>query len=92
LVDLGGMNPSRRALIVATGASLMPLRSSLAAGLVATPQQTEGPFYPTSFPADMDNDLVQVRGSPMPRASTIIHASPVASGAIRPSRATAACW
>ena len=26
------------------------------------PQQTEGPFYPTALPADMDNDLVQVRG------------------------------
>ena len=54
--------PSRRALIVAAGVSLLPLRPLLAAGLVATPSQTEGPFYPTALPADMDNDLVQVRG------------------------------
>jgi len=73
LVDLAGMNPSRRALIVATGASLLPLRSSLAAGLVATPQQTEGPFYPTSFPADMDNDLVQVRGQAAQAMGTVLH-------------------
>jgi len=73
LVDLGGMNPSRRALIVATGAGLLPLRSSLAAGLVATPQQTEGPFYPMSFPADMDNDLVQVRGQAAQAMGTVLH-------------------
>ena len=51
--------PSRRALIVAAGASLLPplliAAPTLAAGLTATPSQTEGPFYPTSFPADMDN-------------------------------------
>ncbi len=45
------------------GASLLPLRSALAAGLIATPQQTEGPFYPTAFPTDMDNDLVQFAAS-----------------------------
>src|SRR3984893_8238909 len=67
------MNPSRRALIAAPTASLLPLRSSLAAGLVATPQQTEGPFYPTSFPADMDNDLVQVRGQAAQAMGTVLH-------------------
>jgi protocatechuate 3,4-dioxygenase beta subunit len=65
--------PSRRALIVAAGASLLPLRPSLAAGLVATPSQTEGPFYPTSFPADMDNDLVQVRGQAAQAMGTVLH-------------------
>ncbi len=53
---------SRRLLLAGAGASLLPSASALAAGLIATPQQTEGPFYPTAFPADMDNDLVQVRG------------------------------
>src|ERR1700748_3124119 len=67
------MNPSRRALIVAAGASLLPLRSSLAAGLVATPQQTQGPFYPTAFPTDMDNDLVQVRGQAAQAMGTVLH-------------------
>jgi protocatechuate 3,4-dioxygenase beta subunit len=32
------------------------------AALVPTPAQTPGPFYPRSFPADADNDLVQVAG------------------------------
>jgi protocatechuate 3,4-dioxygenase, beta subunit len=31
-----------------------------------TPAQTEGPFYPTSFPADRDNDLTQVAGRATP--------------------------
>lgn len=31
-------------------------------GLVITPGQTEGPFYPVRFPADADADLVRVRG------------------------------
>jgi protocatechuate 3,4-dioxygenase, beta subunit len=33
-----------------------------AATLPPTPRQTAGPFYPLSFPADSDNDLVQVTG------------------------------
>jgi protocatechuate 3,4-dioxygenase beta subunit len=65
--------PSRRALIVTAGASLLPLRPSLAAGLVVTPPQTEGPFYPTSFPTDMDNDLVQVRGQAAQAMGTVLH-------------------
>jgi len=33
-----------------------------AAMLPPTPPQTAGPFYPRSFPADSDNDLVQITG------------------------------
>jgi protocatechuate 3,4-dioxygenase, beta subunit len=33
-----------------------------AAKLPSTPQQTAGPFYPLSIPADSDNDLVKVAG------------------------------
>jgi protocatechuate 3,4-dioxygenase beta subunit len=65
--------PSRRTLIVGAGVSLLPLRSGIAADLVATPAQTEGPFYPTAFPADMDNDLVQVRGRVAQAMGTILH-------------------
>ena len=32
------------------------------AALPATPAQTRGPFYPTAFPPDVDNDLVVLRG------------------------------
>ena len=64
---------SRRLLLAGAGASLLPLRSALAAGLIATPQQTEGPFYPTAFPTDMDNDLVQVRGQQARAMGTVLH-------------------
>jgi len=65
--------PSRRLLLAGAGASLLPFRHGQAAGLIATPQQTEGPFYPTSLPADMDNDLVQVRGQQAQAMGTVLH-------------------
>ncbi|MBI2738396.1 MAG: intradiol ring-cleavage dioxygenase [Rhodospirillales bacterium] len=65
--------PSRRLLLAGAGASLLPLHTAFAAGLIATPQQTEGPFYPTAFPADMDNDLVQVRGQQARAMGTVLH-------------------
>jgi protocatechuate 3,4-dioxygenase beta subunit len=55
----------RELLIGAAAAVLAPALPALAAErprLVVTPGQTEGPFYPVSFPADMDNDLVRVQG------------------------------
>jgi len=67
------MRTSRRALIVAAGASLLPLHPTLAAALIATPSQTEGPFYPTALPADTDNDLVQVRGQAAQAMGTVLH-------------------
>jgi protocatechuate 3,4-dioxygenase beta subunit len=65
------MRTSRR-IFLAVGASLLPLPAG-AASLAATPSQTEGPFYPTSFPPDMDNDLVQVRGQPAQAMGTVLH-------------------
>jgi len=64
---------SRRLLLAGAGASLLPIGSTFAAGLIATPAQTEGPFYPTAFPADMDNDLVQVRGQAAQAMGTVLH-------------------
>ena len=46
---------------------------SRAQGLVATPRQTAGPFYPTQFPADADNDLVLLRGSAARAEGTVTH-------------------
>ncbi|MGE0578790.1 MAG: hypothetical protein AB7O82_29370, partial [Reyranella sp.] len=63
--------PSRRLLLAAAGASLLPLGAN-AASLVPTPRQTEGPFYPTALPADMDNDLVQVRGQAARAMGTVL--------------------
>lgn len=64
---------SRRFLLAGTGAVLLPVRSSLAADIAPTPQQTEGPFYPVAFPADVDNDLVQVRGQAARALGTVLH-------------------
>jgi protocatechuate 3,4-dioxygenase, beta subunit len=65
---------SRRGLLVgAAGIGLLSTRHGLAATLATTPQQTEGPFYPVAFPADMDNDLVQVRGQAARAMGTVLH-------------------
>lgn len=65
--------PSRRGMLAGTGALLLPSRRAFADGLAVTPQQTEGPFYPVSFPADLDNDLVQVRGQATQAMGTVLH-------------------
>jgi protocatechuate 3,4-dioxygenase beta subunit len=44
-----------------------------AAGLVATPPQSTGPFYPLALPLDSDNDLVIVDGGPERAAGTVLH-------------------
>jgi protocatechuate 3,4-dioxygenase beta subunit len=47
----------------AGGAAVFSLGAhARAARLPLTPQQTAGPFYPLSIPADSDNDLVKVGG------------------------------
>lgn len=63
---------SRRALVsvVTTTAALLPLRT-LGAGLVPTPRQTAGPFYPEVKPLDSDTDLVHVAGQAEPAAGTV---------------------
>src|SRR3712207_3761186 len=48
------INPDRRSLLIkaaVTSASLIIPQCLLAAELVPTPGQTEGPFYPVEFPA-----------------------------------------
>jgi protocatechuate 3,4-dioxygenase, beta subunit len=54
-------------------ASLAALPAQTAAALLATPGQTEGPFYPLTLPLDADNDLVQVEGRAQRAAGTILH-------------------
>jgi len=63
----------RRLFAAGLGATLLVPPRAFAATLATTPQQTEGPFYPVGFPADMDNDLVQVRGQPAQAMGTILH-------------------
>lgn len=65
-----------RGLAALTAASLVPgARSALAAAdpLVATPTQTEGPFYPTDWGGDVDNDLVVVQGEAARAQGVITH-------------------
>jgi protocatechuate 3,4-dioxygenase, beta subunit len=44
-----------------------------APALVATPRQTEGPFYPTDWSGDADNDLVIVQGEAAQAQGQITH-------------------
>lgn len=44
-----------------------------ASELVATPRQTEGPFYPARLPLDRDNDLLRVEGSEADTGSPVTH-------------------
>jgi protocatechuate 3,4-dioxygenase beta subunit len=64
---------ARRGVLLAAGMALVPASRGMAATLAATPQQTEGPFYPVSFPADRDNDLVQVRGRAAQAMGMVLH-------------------
>ena len=65
--------PSRRLLMAGSGALLLSGPPAQADVLALTPPQTEGPFYPVSFPADLDNDLVQVRGQAAQAMGTVLH-------------------
>ncbi|HEY7690336.1 MAG TPA: protocatechuate 3,4-dioxygenase [Dongiaceae bacterium] len=63
----------RELLIGATAAALIPALPALAARRTVTPGQTEGPFYPVAFPADMDNDLVRVQGRAAQALGQVTH-------------------
>jgi protocatechuate 3,4-dioxygenase beta subunit len=52
----------------------LPARShALAAALNPTPRQTEGPFYPSDWSGDADNDLVIVKGEAARALGTVTH-------------------
>ena len=58
-------SPHRRRILGWIGAAtLAPLAPTpvLADDLPATPRMTEGPFYPRTFPKDIDGDLTRVAG------------------------------
>jgi protocatechuate 3,4-dioxygenase beta subunit len=67
----------RRRFVTAAlaGATVLALPSWARAqqSLLATPAQGEGPFYPTAFPPDVDNDLVVVKGSAAQAVGTVTH-------------------
>ena len=55
----------------AAGLGLAPLHAW--AAVVATPRQTEGPFYPAKLPLDRDNDLLRVGDSEADPGSPVTH-------------------
>jgi protocatechuate 3,4-dioxygenase beta subunit len=67
----------RREVLAGVAALLARPPASLAAtsALILTPGQTEGPFYPVSFPADMDADLVRIAGQAAVAMGQITHVS-----------------
>lgn len=72
------IDPDRRSLLIRaaiTSASIIMPRSLVAAELVPTPGQTEGPFYPVELPPDMDNDLVKVTGQAAQALGQVVHVS-----------------
>ena len=62
----------RRVLSWIGAAALAPLAvtPALAEDRQATPRMTEGPFYPRSFPKDVDNDLTRIDGRPVAAEGT----------------------
>ena len=62
--------------LAAFGGMLLPAPGGAqtgAAPLAPTPAQSAGPFYPTAFPADMDNDLVMLRGAQARAQGVVTH-------------------
>ncbi|MGH7006346.1 MAG: intradiol ring-cleavage dioxygenase [Alphaproteobacteria bacterium] len=59
------------AALGAAAFAALPARAQ--AKLAPTPRQTEGPFYPRSFPLDADADLVQVAGRTERARGTVIY-------------------
>jgi protocatechuate 3,4-dioxygenase beta subunit len=55
---------TRRSFFGTVGATLTFASSPLTAATTypRTPRQSTGPFYPATFPSDIDNDLVRVKG------------------------------
>ncbi|MEO8170397.1 MAG: protocatechuate 3,4-dioxygenase [Oxalobacteraceae bacterium] len=74
--DSHGEN-KRRAVLhgLLLGVLACSAQRALAQSLIATPAQTEGPFYPDRLPLDQDNDLVMVKGHPSPAAGEVTELS-----------------
>ncbi len=69
---------SRRQLLWSGGGTLAsvllrPFALLAEPGLLPTPAQTEGPFYPDVLPLDTDNDLVSIAGSKEHASGQITH-------------------
>lgn len=64
----------RRATLLGAGAMLPAgLSAAAAEARVATPRQTEGPYYPVDWGGDADADLVQVQGEAARATGQVLH-------------------
>ena len=66
-----GLATTVAATVVA--APLLPVPLSAKDRLLATPRQTEGPFYPREWQGDVDNDLVVVTGEAAQALGPVVH-------------------
>lgn len=64
LPHAGGNQRQRRTVLhrLLLGTLACSAHAAWAQSLIATPAQTEGPFYPDLLPLDQDNDLIIVKG------------------------------
>jgi protocatechuate 3,4-dioxygenase beta subunit len=69
------VNPKRRLVLALMGAAALAPTPLLAEDRKPTPRMTEGPFYPRSFPKDVDADLTQVQGAPRSAEGTVLEVS-----------------
>src|SRR5262249_26889258 len=57
------------------GTMFFQVPGAFAESLVQTPEQTEGPYYPTTLPLDTDNDLLIINNSITPAVGQITYIS-----------------
>ncbi len=59
--------------LAGAGALVLPPGLRAQPALVPTPAQTTGPFYPVTFPSDVDSDLVVLRGAEARAEGIVTH-------------------
>jgi protocatechuate 3,4-dioxygenase beta subunit len=59
--------------LAAAGTLILPPGVRAQAALVPTPPQTTGPFYPVTFPSDVDSDLVVLQGAEARAEGVVAH-------------------
>jgi hypothetical protein len=61
----------KKAGLAGLGSALFHVPGLFAEVLTVTPEQTEGPYYPTALPLDTDNDLLVINDSITPAVGVI---------------------
>jgi protocatechuate 3,4-dioxygenase beta subunit len=69
------LHTDRRLFLGTLGTAFFTTRGLFAEHLAATPQLTEGPYYPDRLPLDTDNDLVIINNNITPAVGQITHLS-----------------